>query len=66
MTSDLNMLLSFLNLDDEIECNNGDKLWKELKTIDLKDRLFKGTYENISEVSFSNLMCCLQRNDIFK
>lgn len=43
------MLSIFLNFDDDIECNNGDKLWKEMKKIDLKDHLFKGTYENISE-----------------
>ena len=40
------MLSIFVNLDDDIECNNGDKLWKEMRKI---DHLFKGTYENISE-----------------
>jgi len=41
------VLSIFLNLDD-IECNNGDKLWNKMK-IDSKDHLIKGTYENISE-----------------
>lgn len=63
MTSDLNMLLSFLNLDDDIECNNGDQLWKEMKKIDLKDHLFKGTYENTRDnlILFLNVLSTKER-----